>query len=200
MPGHYSSPLVARSLASAQAERLGGLVAAATGGDPLAWAELFRRFTRRIATVARCHRFTSHEADDIVQDTWLRALEHLGGLRDPESVAGWLNTTARRECLRHISINQREAKARRALESELVEPTAFDVLDGHERSTALARALERVTEREQALMRVLLADPEPTYAEVSLALGMPIGSIGPTRGRAIARLRDDDELAAAVLD
>src|SRR5690349_7458789 len=109
-PNH--SPLVARSLTAAHAQRLGGLVDAATGGDPLAWAELFRRFTRRIGAVARAHRFTAHEADDIVQDTWLRALEHLGELRDRDSVAGWLNTTARRECLRHISINQREARVR----------------------------------------------------------------------------------------
>ena len=57
-----------------------------------------------------------------------------------------------------------------------------------------------MTERERALMTVLLAEPEPTYAEVSAALGMPIGSIGPTRGRAIARLRQDRELAATVLD
>jgi RNA polymerase sigma factor (sigma-70 family) len=200
MPGPHSSPLIARSLAAAQAQRLGCVVDAATGGDPLAWSELFRRFTRRIAAVARAHRFTAHEADDIVQDTWLRALEHLRELRDPESVAGWLNTTARRECLRHISINQREAQARRALECEPVAPTAFDVLDGRERSAALSRALEGVTERERALITVLLADPEPSYAEVSRALGMPVGSIGPTRGRAVARLRRDGDLAAAVLD
>ena len=90
--------------------------------------------------------------------------------------------------------------ARRALEAEPQDPTAFDILDGHERSAALAARSTRVTDRERALMKVLLADPEPTYAEVSAALGMPIGSIGPTRGRAIARLRCDHELAAAVLD
>jgi RNA polymerase sigma factor (sigma-70 family) len=178
----------------------GPVVAAATAGDPLAWAELFRRFTRRIGAVARAHRLGLHEVEDVVQDTWLRALEHLGELRDPESVAGWLNTTARRECLRHIGLNQREALARRALESQSEEPTAFDVLDGRERTGALSRALERVTERERALMTVLLSDPEPTYAEISAALGMPIGSIGPTRGRAIARLRRDPDLAATVLD
>src|SRR5262245_61105019 len=195
-PAPHHAPLVARSLAAAQAQRLGAVVGAATSGDALAWSELFRRFTRRIASVARAHRFTPHEADDIVQDTWLRALEHLGELRDPDAVVGWLNTTARRECLRHIALSQREARARRALEREPNEPTAFDVLDGNERSAALTRALERVTDRERALMAVLLADPEPTYAEVSLALGMPVGSIGPTRGRAIARLRHDGDLAA----
>jgi RNA polymerase sigma factor (sigma-70 family) len=189
-----------RHFAAAQAERLGPVVDAATAGDPLAWAELFRRFTRRIGAVARSHRLGVHEAEDIVQDTWLRALEHLGELRDPDSVAGWLNTTARRECLRHIALSQREARARRALEAQPDEATAFDVLDGHERTAALARALDGVTERERALLRVLLAEPEPTYAEISLALGMPIGSIGPTRGRAIARLRQDRALAATVLD
>jgi RNA polymerase sigma factor (sigma-70 family) len=200
MPAPHHSPLVARSVTAAHAQRLGAVVDAATAGDPLAWSELFRRFTRRIAAVARAHRFTPHEADDIVQDTWLRALEHLRELRDPESVVGWLNTTARRECLRHISVNQRQALARRALECEPAEPTAFDVLEGHERTAALTRALDRVTDRERALMTVLLAEPEPTYAEVSAALGMPVGSIGPTRGRAIARLRADGDLAAAVLD
>jgi RNA polymerase sigma factor (sigma-70 family) len=178
----------------------GPVVTAATGGDALAWAELFGRFTRRIAAVARAHRLAQHEAEDIVQDTWLRALEHLGELRDPESVVGWLNTTARRECLRHIGLSRREATAQRALECRPQEPTPFDVLEGNERAGALRRALEHVTERERALLKMLLSDPEPSYAEVSAALGMPVGSIGPTRGRAIARLRDDRELAAAVLD
>jgi RNA polymerase sigma factor (sigma-70 family) len=189
-----------RHFASAQTERLAPVVRAATAGDDLAWSELFRRFTRRIATVARAHRLGAYDAEDVVQDTWLRALEHLGELRDPESVAGWLNTTARRECLRRIGLDQRQVLARRALETETQDPTAFDALDAGERSAALARALTRVTEREGALMTVLLAEPEPTYAEVSAALGVPIGSIGPTRGRAIARLREDRELAAAVLD
>ena len=81
-----------------------------------------------------------------------------------------------------------------------MDPTAYDVLEGAERSAALQRAFDRVEDRERALMAMLLADPEPTYAEVSAALGMPVGSIGPTRMRAIARLRRDRELAAAVLD
>jgi RNA polymerase sigma factor (sigma-70 family) len=175
-------------------------VDAATAGDSLAWSALFARFTRRIASVARAHRFAAHEAEDIVQETWLRALEHLGELRDPESVAGWLNTTARRECLRQITLNQRDARARRGLELQPAEPSAYDVLETTERSAAIARALEGVTERERELMTALLAEPEPTYAEISAALDMPIGSIGPTRGRAIARLRADDEFLAAVLD
>jgi RNA polymerase sigma factor (sigma-70 family) len=175
-------------------------VDAATAGDPLAWSALFARFTRRIAAVARAHRLAAHEAEDVVQETWLRALEHLGELRDPESIVGWLNTTARRESLRHITRSQREARARHALEALPVETTAHDMLELRERSAAIARALEGVTARERALMTALLADPEPTYAEVSAALGMPVGSIGPTRGRAIARLRTDPALAAAVLD
>jgi len=179
---------------------VGPVVRAAVDGDHVAWTELFRRFTRRITAVARAHRLSVHETDDIVQDTWLRALEHLRELRDPESVAGWLNTTARRECLRHIGLNAREVLARSSIECEAVDPSAYDVLEGAERSAALQRAFDRVKARERALMRVLLADPEPTYAEISAALGMPIGSIGPTRMRAIARLREDRELADAVLD
>src|SRR5215218_10059262 len=93
-----------RHFAETQLERrrpseLASIVRSATDGDALAWSELFRRFTRRIGAVARAHGLGVHEADDVVQDTWLRALEHLGDLRDPESVAGWLNTTARRESL-----------------------------------------------------------------------------------------------------
>jgi RNA polymerase sigma factor (sigma-70 family) len=189
-----------RHFPATQPQQLGPVVDAATGGDPLAWSDLFRRFTRRIGAVAHAHRLGFHEAEDIVQDTWLRALEHLGELRDPESVAGWLNTTARRECLRHIGLSRREAQARRALECEPQDPTAFDVLEANERAGALSRALEHVTERERVLLKLLLSEPEPSYAEVSAALGMPIGSIGPTRGRAIARLRSDPELAAAILD
>ena len=205
MHGPYTH-LIARALLDERLRELdrrravGPVVRAAVDGDHVAWTELFRRFTRRITAVARAHRLSVHETDDIVQDTWLRALEHLRELRDPESVAGWLNTTARRECLRHIGINAREVLARSSIERAAEDPSAFEVLEGSERSAALRRAFDRVKERERALMTMLLADPEPSYAEVSVALGMPIGSIGPTRMRAIARLRDDRELADAVLD
>jgi RNA polymerase sigma factor (sigma-70 family) len=194
-----------RHFAALQLERhrpgaLSSVVRSAADGDALAWSELFRRFTRRIGAVARAHRLGAHETEDVVQDTWLRALEHLGDLRDPASVAGWLSTTARRESLRHIGQTSREVLAADQLEREAEESTAFETLARAERTDALNRAIERVNDRERALLTVLLADPEPSYAEVSAALGIPVGSIGPTRGRAIARLRRDPDLAAAVLD
>ena len=94
----------------------------------------------------------------------------------------------------HPVSNAREVLARSSIECEAVDPSAYDVLEGAERSAALQRAFDRVKARERALMTVLLADPEPTYAEISAALGMPIGGVGPTRMRAIARLREDREL------
>jgi RNA polymerase sigma factor (sigma-70 family) len=129
------------------------------------------------------------DAADAVQTTWLRLVEHLDTLREPEHVGSWLATTVRRECL---GILKRRA---RVVVTETWDgiPDQRDPLDSHllrdERDTALWQAFRALDDRCRTLLRVLMADPPPSYAEVSAALVMPVGSIGPVRQRCLGKLR-----------
>ncbi|HEV3400222.1 MAG TPA: sigma-70 family RNA polymerase sigma factor [Acidimicrobiales bacterium] len=179
---------------------VGALVRAAADGDQPAWAALVERFSGLVWAVARAHRLSRADAADVSQTTWMRLVEHLGDIRDPERVGAWLSATARHECLRVIR------KSGRAVPTELGDHVAdaaaeveFELearLDAAQHQEALWAAFERLPERGRALLRVLMADPAPSYAEAAAALGMPIGSLGPTRARCLERLRNSPELAA----
>ena len=180
---------------------VGALVRAAADGDQAAWAALVERFSGLVWAVARAHRLSRADAADVSQTTWMRLVEHLGDIRDPERVGAWLSATARHECLRVIR------KSGRAVPTELDDDRLADSdaevvfelearLDAAQHQEALWAAFERLPERGRALLRVLMADPAPSYAEAAAALGMPVGSLGPTRARCLERLRNSPELAA----
>jgi RNA polymerase sigma factor (sigma-70 family) len=189
----------ARRRPPADAGELERVVSAAAAGNLGAWTTLVERFGARLRAVARTHRLAAHDAEDVVQTTWLRLLEHIQDVREPGAVGAWLETTARRESLRKLSAGQRE----RPTEDELVElepsaPVDEDRLVAAERRRALAVAMQELPRRGQQLLAMLAADSEPSYAEISRALGMPIGSIGPTRARCLTRLRRNEQLAGVV--
>lgn len=169
------------------------LVAAAADGDQNAWDAIVDQFQGLVWATIRSYRLGDSEAGDVAQTTWLRLVENLGGLRDPERLGGWLATTARRECLRLLRTSGRQipvdddAAFDRANTDPAPELDADIIRD--ERDTALWRAFGRISERCQRLLRILTADPPPSYEDVSDALDMPIGSIGPTRQRCLDRLR-----------
>lgn len=168
------------------------LLRAAESGDSHAWDALVQRFTNLLWSVARAHRLSSADAADVVQTTWLRLVENLGRIQDPERLPGWLATTARHECLRTLRRSGRElAAGDDDAPFDLPDTTEpFDArLIAEERDVQLWECFAAMSARCQHLLRVLLADPAPSYAEVSAALDMPIGSIGPTRGRCLDRLR-----------
>jgi RNA polymerase sigma factor (sigma-70 family) len=147
-------------------------------------------FSGLLWAVARAHRLHDAEAADVVQVTWLRLVEHLGRLHDPARVRFWLATTARRECLRVLRDQDRVTPfGEDQPESESADVPAVDAVLEHERDEALWRSFSRLRESDQALLRLLVADPAPAYREIAAALDMPIGSIGPTRQRALERLR-----------
>jgi RNA polymerase sigma factor (sigma-70 family) len=174
------------------------LVPAAARGDDSAWAEIVARFTRRLTRLVRSHRVPAHLADDVVQMTFIRLYEHLGALRDPQALPGWLETTARRETLKTIKAMLREQPLEvTELEHLPARREADDRLDA-EVSGALDAAIERLPVRQRTLLRTLSGEQPPSYEEISARLGIPIGSIGPTRGRALGRLRDDSGLVAAI--
>jgi RNA polymerase sigma factor (sigma-70 family) len=176
----------------------------AQAGDPEAWAELVRRFDGMLRAVVRGHRLTSADAADVIQTTWLRLTENLDRLQDPSRVGAWLATTARRECMRTLRKLARELPDEQLPEHSDRDVVAIDPrLLLADRDTELWSAFARLPARHRKLLRMLLAEPQPSYEEIAAALTMPIGSIGPTRGRALARLRRElernqriDDLAA----
>ena len=172
------------------ATAVAALLTAAAGGDERAWDGLVERFGSMIWAVARAHRLGDADAADVAQATWTALIGHLGQIRDPDRIGAWLATTARRESLRLL----RHATANLPYGDDLPEPEVVDEdpsagLATGERDAALWRSFGRLREGDRALLRLLMADPAPTYEEISAALGIPVGSIGPTRARALTRLR-----------
>jgi len=172
------------------------LIRAAEGGDEAAWAAIVDRFAGLVWATVRAYRLPPSEAADVSQTTWLRLVENLDRIKDPERLGAWLATTARRECLRHIRLRGREfATGEDALFEAPSEDHVEQRLITRERNAAVRRGFARISERCQALLR-LLAAPEPlSYEEIAAALGIPIGAIGPTRGRCLDQLRRTPELA-----
>ena len=184
------------SLTDRQAARRGerdteSLVAAAAAGEPFAWKQLIDRYAVLIRTVCRSHRLCDADADDVAQLTWMLAVEHIGRLRDPDRFGAWVGTTARHECLAVLRGRKRLVPTSDEIAQPLfaahVDPEETEL--AAERRDAVRRALGALPPRQQTLLRLLHAESEPSYDEIGSALGMPVGSIGPTRGRALERLR-----------
>lgn len=170
------------------------LVELAAAGDERAWRAIVDEFAGLVWAATRAYRLDHADAADVVQITFVRLVEHLGGLQQPERVGAWLATTARRECLAVLRHRSRVVPLGEALpEPAAVEPEHGSTLLTAERDATLWAAFERLRPSDQALLRMLMADPAPSYDEVHAALGMPIGSIGPTRARALERLRREVE-------
>jgi RNA polymerase sigma factor (sigma-70 family) len=191
-----SPPGKEASQADGGAERPGRitlLVEAAAAGNPSAWEGLVNEFSPVVLGVARSHRLSDADAADVAQTTWLRLVEHLRRIQEPERVGAWLATTATRESFRVL----RKAK-RQIVTDELPEPGAEDDvaqrLENAERSNAVRQAFRRLRSRDQALLGLLVADPAPSYEQIGRILHMPVGSIGPTRARSLTRLRREAAL------
>jgi RNA polymerase sigma factor (sigma-70 family) len=168
------------------------LVAAALDGDHTAWNSLVVRYTPLALAIVRRHRLRGDDAEDVIQTVWLRLVENLGAIREPQALPGWIVTTARNECLRLIKGRQAVFPADLTDHSRPNEPD-LDVIDAGlqvaERHEALLIALAELTDRQRDLMLLLIEDPPPDYEQISRRLGMPVGSIGPTRARCLARMR-----------
>jgi RNA polymerase sigma factor (sigma-70 family) len=170
---------------------------AAAGGED-AWRTLVALLDPMLHSIARGYRLSEADVDDVVQITWGRALLHLDRLDDPGAVAGWLAVTARREAMRTLQRGVRELPAAEPPEPEATEPAPEQQTIERERSAGLRAAIARLSGRQRELLTLLVDRPELSYEEVSRTIGMPVGSIGPTRERAFERLRCDPALTCAV--
>ena len=168
------------------------LVARASRGDQAAWNTIVDRFAGTVWAIARGHRLNEASAADVSQTTWLRLVEHLDRIEHPERLGAWLATTARRESLRVIRTSGRQVPT--GEDFDLFEAPASDPpVDGHvlaqERNQVLSALVSQLPCRCQLILRLLSADTPLSYKELSEALEMPIGSIGPTRARCLEHLR-----------
>jgi len=173
----------------------GVLLRAAARGDERSWNVLVDRHSGLVWAIARNHRLSAADCDEVFQTTWLRLVEHAARLHDPAKVGGWLATTARHESLRMLRRSGRQIP----MGDDLPEPPQHapgldEDLLRRERDASLWSAFARLPERDQQLLRLLSADPAPSYEEIGAALDMPVGSIGPTRARCLERLRREAEL------
>ena len=168
------------------------LVRHAAAGDRWAWERLVDQYARLIWAMTRDFKLAESDAADVAQVTWLRLLEHIDRLEHPARVGSWLAATARNECLRTLAARKKVVPVHddAALQDAAAhQPETDERLLAHERDQAVRTALGRLPLQWQRLVEMLMADPPASYAEISDQLGLPIGSIGPTRGRCLARLR-----------
>ena len=176
-----------------QAEAVATLVENAREGDQDAWYELVERFLPLVSAIIARHRLRRQDADDVNQTLWLRLVEHLADLREPRALPGWIATTTRHECLRVIDRSRRTVSVDPQATSEFDQLHEEHDVGGDllalERQQALRAAMAELPHDRRELLTLLLADPPLPYREVSRLLGIPVGSIGPTRARALDQLR-----------
>jgi RNA polymerase sigma factor (sigma-70 family) len=166
------------------------LVRAAAAGDTGAWDELVQRFAGFIWAISRSWGLRAADAADVNQVVWLRLIENLERLREPERIKAWLAIVTRNECLRISRRRSREIVTDVADgPHDAVNPVMESRLVTAEEDVAVRAALDEISPRCRTLLIVLSADPRPSYDEVSTILSMPIGSIGPTRQRCLDCLR-----------
>jgi RNA polymerase sigma factor (sigma-70 family) len=168
------------------------LVERAAEGHRWAWERLVDQFGRLIWAMTRDFKLMESDAADVFQATWLRLLEHIHRLEHPARVGSWLAATARNECLRIVTARKRVVLVHdhAALKGGAShEPEVDEGLLAAERAEEVREALSLLPGRWQQLVELLMADPPASYAEISDRLGLPVGSIGPTRGRCLERLR-----------
>jgi RNA polymerase sigma factor (sigma-70 family) len=171
------------------------LLKAAADGDAEAWNQIVDDYHRLVWSVARGFRLSVADAADVSQTTWLRLVENLDRINNPDQLAGWLATTARRESLRLIRKAQREVPDSEEAEENVSffndseddgDPEA--ALVARQDNSDLWEAFSTLSERCRNLLRVVAVTPLESYAAVAEALGMRVGSIGPTRSRCLAHL------------
>ncbi len=176
------------------------LVARCLAGDAAAWTALVHRYQRLVFAIVRSTGLDEHGAADVFQTVFARLVQHLPRIDDPSRLQAWIVTTAKREAILQAQRGQRTVSMTRTgdadddgAEWDLADdsPTAEAALDGLQQLHRVRLALDRLEPRQRDLMLMLFSDddPKPSYDEIAERLGIPVGSIGPTRARCLEKLR-----------
>lgn len=181
------------------------LVGRIRNGDGSAWRELVDQYEPLLRRLARQYRLSGQDMEDAVQLTWLRCLEHIDQITHADRLRGWLATVCRRESLRLATKGRREIALGEQSVTRLVDDGQEERDPGAEMARRdthdrLSRAIRALPQKQQLVLTELLKEESRSYLDLSRRLGLPIGSIGPTRQRAIARLRQDPRLAELSLE
>jgi RNA polymerase sigma factor (sigma-70 family) len=172
--------------------RLARCLERARSGELAALDEVVRELNPLLWHVARAQSLTVDQAADVVQTTWLELLRRLHEIREPQALAAWLVTATRREAWRVRNRHRQDAQDDTEVLGSIPDPgpAPYERLMSEERDRVLWRSLERLPERCRTLLRIVAQVERPDYSKVAEAMEMPRGSIGPTRGRCLAKLRE----------
>lgn len=184
---------------NAMHDDLTALVTRARNGEKQAWDELVDRYAPLMWSICGRYRLGRADAEDVGQSVWMQLAGQLASLRDPAALPCWLATTTQRECGRVLRAARNQEAPRHPPEiPDMTTGTAGSELLRAERHAALREALTHLPPRSRQLIALLIQDPPVPYAEISARLGIPVGSIGPSRGRCLDLLRRDPAIAALI--
>lgn len=180
------------------------LVTEAAAGNQDAWNEIVERYAPLVWSICVRHKLAREEIDDVGQAVWLLLVENIGRLREPAALPGWLATTTQRECLRVLRSSRRHDHAELPGEDQMPADPGAPVIEEQilaaERGAAIRAAFAELSRDCQDLLSMLVYDPPYSYAAISAALGVAVGSIGPMRARCLARLRRSQHIAGIVAE
>jgi RNA polymerase sigma factor (sigma-70 family) len=169
------------------------LVSRARNGEQQAWDALVERYAPLIWSICRKYRLHDSDAEDASQSVWLHLVDHLDSVRDPAALPGWLATTTQRECSRVLRVARRSQVVEDVPDIENIPGEQVRTVEQEllvaERHAALREAFMDLPPAGQRLIALLAVDPPQSYAAIAARLGIPIGSVGPTRARCLDRLR-----------
>lgn len=179
----------ATTVASVEADATTGrLLEAALAGDREAWSRIVDDYSRLLWWVARSHRLDDATAADVVQTVWLQLIRFGHRIQNPDRLPSWLATVARREALRRTGATEIPSVEVDDRSDPGVQSTEDRVVDDETVGIVLA-AFERLSPGDQRLLRLVCDVPPKSYEEIAALLGRTVGYIGPSRQRALDRLR-----------
>ncbi|MFN2497295.1 MAG: RNA polymerase sigma factor [Pseudonocardiaceae bacterium] len=182
-------------------ENVTDLFHAAAGGGEDAWSSLVERYLPLVRSVIRSYGLSGENAEDVSQTLWLRLVEHLKDIREPRALPGWIKTTTRNECMQLLKAARRAVPVGASVDPHVL-PDVDRELDEDllraERHQALLQALAELPDHQRNLLILLAVDPPLSYEEIARRLDIPKGSIGPTRARALQRLREHHAIATML--
>jgi RNA polymerase sigma factor (sigma-70 family) len=178
------------------------LLGAAKKGDETAWQEIIARYQSLINAISRRYRLAPYDAHDVSQYVWMQLVDHIYKLRDPRALPGWIAVTTTHRCYEILRAQKRSVTvdplaigsfglmdtAAKRMNGDGRADVDEDLLRAEQRS-AVQQGLDELTEGQQQLLLLLVADPPVPYREISRRMNLPTGSIGPTRARLLKKLR-----------